>query len=56
MDLVRDAAILGWVIYMVFESTNYAIFKKWKMETILLDGIWGGILFGLTAYIFLLIN
>ena len=33
MDLVRDAAILGWVIYMVFESTNYAIFKngKWKL-------------------------
>nr|QDY52380.1 hypothetical protein 7_28 [Mimiviridae sp. ChoanoV1] len=56
MDLVRDATILGWVIYMVYESTNYAIFKKWKMETILLDGLWGGILFGLTAYIFLLIN
>jgi len=55
-DLVRDATILGWVIYMVYESTNYAIFKKWKMETILLDGLWGGILFGLTAYIFLLIN
>ena len=56
MDLVRDAAILGWVIYMVFESTNYAIFKKWSMGTVLLDGVWGGILFGLTTYIFLLIN
>ncbi len=55
MDMVRDAAILGWVIYMVYESTNYAILKDWKFETVLLDGIWGGILFGLTTYIYLLV-
>ena len=56
MDMVRDAAILGWVIYMVYESTNYAILKNWKFETVLLDGIWGGILFGLTTYIYLLVS
>ena len=55
MDMVKDAAILGWVIYMVYESTNYAILKDWKFETVLLDGIWGGILFGLTTYIYLLV-
>ncbi len=56
MDMIKDAAILGWVIYLVYESTNYAILKDWKIKTLLMDGIWGGILFGLTTYIFILID
>ena len=53
-QIVRDAVILGWVIYGVYESTNLAVFKKWDLKTVLVDGIWGGILFGLTTYIYLL--
>lgn len=55
-QIVRDAVILGWVIYGVYESTNLAVFKKWDLKTVLVDGIWGGILFGLTTYIYLLIT
>ena len=54
-QIVRDAVILGWVIYGVYESTNLAVFKKWDLKTVLVDGIWGGILFGLTTYIYLYI-
>ena len=55
-DMIKDSAILGWVIYLVYESTNYAILKDWKIETLLTDGLWGGILFGLTTYIYLLVS
>ena len=48
---VFDAFILGLVIYMVYETTNKAILTNWKWETVLLDGLWGGILFSLTTYL-----
>ena len=54
--MIIDAVILGWVIYGVYESTNLAVFKKWDLKTVLVDGIWGGILFGLTTYIYLYIS
>jgi uncharacterized membrane protein len=45
-----DAGILGFVIYSVFELTNKALFKKWTWYTVLIDSVWGGILFALTTY------
>jgi uncharacterized membrane protein len=47
---ILDAFLLGLVIYMVYECTNKAIILKWKWSTVLLDGVWGGILFALTTY------
>ena len=46
----RDAFILGFVIYGVFELTNYAIINKWQLWAVTTDTIWGGILFALTTY------
>lgn len=48
---LMDAFLLGLVIYMTFDATNKAIFDDWKWKTLLLDGIWGGILFATTTYI-----
>ena len=48
--LIKDAFILGFVIYGVFETTNYAIFKNWSVELLILDTLWGGILLGTTSY------
>jgi uncharacterized membrane protein len=48
---ITDAMLLGWSIYLVYDFTNKAIFDKWTWETVLLDGVWGGILYGLTTYI-----
>lgn len=46
-----DAFILGCVIYMVFDLTNKAIFKKWSWTSVIVDGIWGGILSTIVTYI-----
>ncbi len=45
------AALLGFVIYGVYETTSYALLKKWSLTTVFIDSLWGGILFGLTTYI-----
>jgi len=48
---VQDAFLLGLVIYGVYETTNYALFKNWHILTVIIDTLWGGILFALTTYI-----
>lgn len=51
-DALIKAFILGLVIYGVYETTNYAILNNWKLETVLLDSIWGGILFTIVTFIY----
>jgi uncharacterized membrane protein len=53
---VKDAALLGLVIYAVYEFTNLSLFKNWSYLTAFIDTIWGAILFGLTTAIFYKIN
>jgi uncharacterized membrane protein len=48
---VKDAAILGFLIYSIFELTNMAIFDKWSINAVILDTLWGSILFALTTFI-----
>jgi uncharacterized membrane protein len=48
---VKEAFLLGIVIYGVYETTNYALFKNWSLMTVFLDTLWGGILFAITTYI-----
>jgi uncharacterized membrane protein len=48
---IQDAFLLGLIIYAVFETTNLALFSKWSWFTVLIDSLWGGILFALTTYI-----
>jgi len=47
---LTDAFILGVIIYGVYETTNYAIIKKWSPYAIVLDTVWGGILYTLVTY------
>lgn len=46
---MADAFFFGIVIYGVYESTTYALLKQWKLKTLILDTLWGGILFALTT-------
>jgi uncharacterized membrane protein len=46
---VSDAVILGLVIYGVYETTTYTLFKDWHFYNVVLDTVWGGILFGLVT-------
>lgn len=48
---VSDAFLLGLVIYGVYETTTYALFSNWSMLTVIMDTLWGGILFASTTYI-----
>lgn len=47
---VTDAFLLGIVIYGVYETTNYALFKDWSIITVIIDTLWGGTLFAATTY------
>ena len=47
---IFDAFLLGMVIYGVFETTSFVMFKNWTVPIILLDTLWGGILFASTTY------
>lgn len=47
---VFDAFILGLCIYAVYELTNYSILRKWSPKAVIMDTLWGGILFSLTTY------
>jgi uncharacterized membrane protein len=46
-----DAFILGLVIYGVYETTTYALLKNWSFLTVIMDTLWGGILFATTTYL-----
>jgi len=47
-----DAFLLGICIYGVYETTNYATLKKWPVRMLIVDTLWGGILFALTTIIY----
>jgi len=53
---VSDAFLFGIIIYGGFETTNWALFTKWSPLTVIMDTLWGGILFALTTKIIKLIN
>ena len=48
---ISDAFLLGLVIYGVYETTNYALFSNWSIVSVIIDTLWGGLLFASTAYI-----
>ena len=48
---LQDAFLLGIVIYAVFETTSISLFQKWSWLTVILDTLWGGILFALTTFL-----
>jgi uncharacterized membrane protein len=47
----KDAFLFGLVIYAVYEFTNLATFSKWSLYLSIIDTLWGGTLFGVTAWI-----
>jgi len=51
-----DAALLGFVIYGVYEFTNKAIITDWLYLTTFIDVTWGTILFVLTTYLYNVVN
>tara|TARA_B100001063_G_scaffold230355_1_gene243408 strand:- start:8440 stop:8814 length:375 start_codon:yes stop_codon:yes gene_type:complete len=48
----KESFFLGIFVYGVFDLTTAAIFKNWKLTTIIMDTLWGGTLFVLINYLF----
>ena len=48
---VLDAFLFGLVVYGVYETTTFALLKNWRIQTMLLDTLWGGVLFALTTFL-----
>ena len=46
-----DAFLLGLLVYGVFDSTNYAMFKKWDWKIAVMDTLWGGAVFAMTTIV-----
>jgi len=46
---ISDAFLLGVCIYAIYELTNKAILNKWSWQMVLLDSLWGGILFSIAS-------
>lgn len=51
-----DAFLLGIGVYTVYETTNYALFKNWPLQMVIMDILWGGILFFIVAYLIRIIK
>lgn len=47
----KEAALLGFIIYGVFDAVNYALFSKYDLKIGIMDAIWGGILFYITTHL-----
>jgi len=45
----KDAFLLGFMIYGIYELTNKAVINKWYWSLVCMDTVWGGILFALTT-------
>ena len=45
------AFLLGLLFYAVYELTNKSILRKWRWETVVIDTLWGGVLFAVTTWV-----
>lgn len=48
--------LFGAAVYGMYEGTNYAIFKEWPLSMVLIDTLWGGILFVLVKFSYRSLN
>lgn len=53
---VKDAFLLGFLVYAIYDTTNYTTFDKWPVKLMVMDCIWGGILLAITFYLTKLIK
>ncbi len=49
---VKEAFLLGFLSYGIYELTTKSLLKGWKWSTVVVDTTWGGVLFALTTLIF----
>lgn len=50
-ESIAEAFLIGFLVYGVYDSTNYATLKDWDPSIAILDSLWGGVLLASTYYI-----
>ena len=48
---LREAFLLGFLVYGVYELTTKSLLKNWRWSTVFVDTTWGGVLFLLTTLV-----
>ncbi len=48
---LNEAFLLGLIIYGVYETTSHALLSKWNPYMVIIDSIWGGLLFTIVYYL-----
>ncbi len=48
---IFKAFILGIVIYGVYETTTKALLSNWQWDIVIIDTLWGGMLFSIVTFI-----
>lgn len=48
---IKDAFLLGLAIYGTYEATSLALLRNWRLQTVVIDTLWGGVLFASTTAI-----
>jgi uncharacterized membrane protein len=48
---VFDAFLLGIFVYGVYGFTTLSIIKKWNLQTVIIDTLWGGLLYATITYV-----
>ena len=46
-----DSFLLGFFIYSIYDLTNLATIKNWPIKLVIMDALWGGLLYLTTTYI-----
>ena len=50
-DAFVQGALLGFVIYGIYNGTNYATFSKYPIDTFVADTLWGTFVSGAVSYL-----
>ena len=55
-DKIKNASILGFCIYAIYNFTNLAIYNFYNIKLAVVDTLWGTFLFGFVVLILDLVN
>lgn len=47
-----ETFLLGFLTYGLYHSTNYATLRRWSTQLMLIDSLWGGVLFFVTYFFY----
>ncbi len=45
-----NGALLGAIAYGTYEFTSYAVMRDWSLQQVMVDGLWGTVLTGVSAW------